>query len=418
MALEPYIMNTTGNLFQSSQSFDGKPQIYRQIKNDTRGYIAELLAKAVDQGALDTLVTDIDERIMLIELLESFGPLNKETNKYDGSTRSGCAVDGEGRPTPNVFTNCQIPQRLPLNELLESKFWNESFYDPLEFEWQPTLFQPAGGMDMIVKGFLRKVGHLITYNAPVDRIQVEDDHVVVQYRDGQDQMTKRADYCISNIPCPILAKIENNFSDNFAKAVNNAKFASSCKVGWQTNTRFWESDKYEIYGGISWTDDIIEQIWYPSNDYFKQKGTLTGAYIHDGSGHQNATDFGKKGLAERLEIAKEGGAKLHDEFNNNTIVPTELGLSIAWQNVPYMAGAWPSWGRGTSDHIYYRELLKPDRRFYIVGDQASTLPGWQEGAMMSAEHVIELITGLKSESEIPAELQAPNTFKVTQGHGQ
>ncbi|MFT5165905.1 MAG: monoamine oxidase, partial [Saprospiraceae bacterium] len=95
---------------------------------------------------------------------------------------------------------------------------------------------------------------------------------------------------------------------------------------------------------------------------------------------------------------------------------TDLGISIAWQNVPYLEGAWPSWDEtGQHDNDDYERLLRPFRsRFFIVGDQASTLPGWQEGAMMSAEHVVEHIAGLE-EVIYPDHIQAPNTIKVMQG---
>ncbi|CAM2069208.1 FAD-dependent oxidoreductase [Sulfidibacter corallicola] len=426
VVLQPYVMNTTGNLFQTSRGALNRPFPYRRMQHDTRGYIAELLAKAVNKGALDREMSG-EDREKLLGLLRTFGPLGKKHNTcedqsdyhYEGSTRVGCGPDPQGTPTPNVFYNCDIPAKMPFRALLDSNFWNTSFYDPFEFEWQPTLFQPVGGMDMIVEGFLRKVGHLITYNAPVTDIDVSDEGVTVAYRIGQREDTLRADYCVSNIPCPVLKDIDNNFREDFAKAVARTTFDASCKVGWQCNTRFWEGHDYQIYGGISWTDDIIEQIWYPSNDYFSKKGTLTGAYIHDGicpDAPRNATEFGKWDLAKRLRVAKEGGARLHREFEDNSIVPTELGLSIAWQNVPYLAGAWPSWGEGQHDDADYRRLLLPDRRFYVVGDQASTLPGWQEGSMMSAEHVVELIGGLKP-AIVPEDCTAPNTFKITRGHG-
>lgn len=425
--LEPYIMNTTGNLFQSTADrFTEDPKVYRQIQNDTRGYIAEMLAKCVNKGALDDELDD-DDKQNLLSLLQSFGPLGqrhkscggKPDYRYEGSTRTGCADDVNGRETPNVFYNCQIPAKASLDQLLDSKFWENSFYDPVEFEWQPTLFQPVGGMDGIVHGFVRAIGNLITYNAPVTRIRNTRNGVEVTYRDGNTEITREADYCVSNIPCPILKDIRNNFSDRFQLAIERTTFDSSCKVGWQCNTRFWESDKYQIYGGISWTDDIIEQIWYPSNDFFGQKGTLTGAYIHDGTcpgDPAHATEFGTYALDKRLRVAKEGGARLHDEFNDDSIVPTDLGVSIAWQNVVHQKGAWPSWGNHQHDDADYRRLLLPDGRFYVVGDQASTLPGWQEGAMMSAEHVVELIGGLK-EAMVPEDVTAPDTFKVTRGHG-
>ncbi|MBR9920346.1 MAG: NAD(P)-binding protein [Bacteroidetes bacterium] len=417
VALEPYLMNTTGNLFQTSKGADQSPQIYRKLQNDTRGYISELLAKAVSQGALDKELNK-EDRGKLMSLLKQFGSL-KETKdrkgqlKYQGTTRDGCGPDPDGNPTPNVFYNCEAPEVNPLETLLNSEFWENSFYDPMEFEWQPTLFQPVGGMDKIVEGFLRKVGHLITYNAPITGVETGENSVTVTYKDGNTERQKSADYCVSNIPCPILNEIDNNFADDFKLAVERTTFDDSCKVGWQCNTRFWESNKYQIYGGISWTDDIIEQIWYPSNDYFTQKGTLTGAYIHG----KNATEFGELSLDERLRRAKAGGARLHPEFRDNSIVPTQLGLSIAWQNIPYAGGAWPSWGENVHDDADYERILLPDRRFYIVGDQASTLPGWQEGAMMSAEHVVNLISGLKPHV-VPEGTKAPNTLRVTQGIGR
>jgi hypothetical protein len=37
--------------------------------------------------------------------------------------------------------------------------------------------------------------------------------------------------------------------------------------------------------------------------------------------------------------------------------------------------------------------------------------------MMSAEHVVDLITERKRPEDVPATLRAPDTIKVTQGHG-
>ncbi len=53
--------------------------------------------------------------------------------------------------------------KLALKELLSSEFWRYRFYQSFEYEWQPTLFQPIGGMDKIVDGFLNKIGQLIQY---------------------------------------------------------------------------------------------------------------------------------------------------------------------------------------------------------------------------------------------------------------
>ncbi|MCB1041898.1 MAG: FAD-dependent oxidoreductase [Acidobacteria bacterium] len=416
VALEPYIMNASGNLFQSDDSFGGRAKPYRVLQHDSRGLIAELLAKAVNQGALNQDL-QLEDRARMISLLRRFGPLGGFCDSgdliYRGSTRTGCSN------SPNVFNDCDAPVPLSRQELLRSEFWTANFYDPLEFEWQPTLFQPVGGMDMIVEGFMRHVGHMVTCNAPVTHIEVSEWGVYVTYQFGSARLSKFADYCVSNIPCPILRRIPHNFERSFSDAVRRTGFSAACKVGWQCESRFWESDPYQIYGGISWTDDLIEQIWYPSHDPFTQKGTLTGAYIHDGfcSGdEQNASLFGSWNLNQRLQVARTGAAKLHPEFLDERLVKQALGLSVAWQNVPFLEGAWPNWGGQQFDDADYRRLLLPDRRFYVVGDQASTLPGWQEGAVMSAEHVVGLITGLTSHY-VPDHVTAPDTLKVTRSQG-
>jgi monoamine oxidase len=246
----------------------------------------------------------------------------------------------------------------------------------------------------------------------VEEIRLEDSSVEVVYRDGftGDLERKRADWCVSNIPLPVLQTIPANFADDFRAAVKRGRFAATCKVGWQANRRFWEGSADQIYGGISWIDHPITQMWYPSYDYFTAKGTLTGAYNYD----DVARRFGALGLGERLAEARRGATRLHPEFADPAVVPEELGLSIAWHNVPFQRGGWAEWDDSAADADAYERLLAPDRRFHVVGDQVSTLPGWQEGAMMSAEHVIEQIAGIRPLA-VPDIRQAPRSKRLVQG---
>ncbi len=422
--LEIYVMSTTANLYQSAKGFDGEAMVRRQLAADAQGYISELLAKSVCKGTFDQELTE-DERKELLDLLRVFGDLNAAGStctakdlgcdlpgsyKYCGSTRAVCSEE------LTVYEACMAPTPIPLKTLLHSKFWNSgqgSFYQPLEFEWQPTLFQPVGGMDQIVEGFKRKVGGLIDYGSEVTKLSLTDDGVEVEYlnRFSGERSSARADWCLSNIPLPLLQKIPANFSPDFKEAVDHGKFAPTCKVGWQANQRFWESDTYQIYGGISYIDSTITQMWYPSNDYFTKTGTLTGAYNYE----KRAVELGAMKLDKRLETARTQGALLHPEFKDRKIVPEELGLSIAWHNVPFQHGGWASWDSSSEkDRDAYARLLAPDRRFHVVGDQVSTLPGWQEGAMMSAEHVVEQIARLRPLT-VPEILRAPDTRRLVMG---
>jgi len=40
------------------------------------------------------------------------------------------------------------------------------------------------------------------------------------------------------------------------------------KIGMQFKRRFWEEDEM-IYGGITYTNNLLYQIFYPSNDYLR-----------------------------------------------------------------------------------------------------------------------------------------------------
>ncbi len=435
VALEIYVMETMANLFQRDKAFGGKAQVRRRIANDVQGYISEMLAKAVNQNALKEELND-EDRDRLLCLLKNFGDLGENNTcsscgqtkckncnatscsdcakcdkecttcfEYSGSTRDGCEI--------TVYEPCEPGAKLALKELLSSEFWRYRFYQSFEYEWQPTLFQPVGGMDKIVNGFLRQIGNLIQNQTEVLNIDTRDNGVTVSIRNLKTgaRSNINADYCISNIPLPLLSKIKNNFADDFATAVATCVYDPTCKLGWQANRRFWDDNKNQIYGGISYTDDPITQMWYPSYDYFTRNGTLTGVYNYD----KDAIAFGNMSLEERIRMARRGSVKFHPEFADTKLVPSDKAISIAWQNIPNEGGGWANWDPHSQDHAKaYSRLLAPDRRFFVTGDQVSQLPGWQEGAMMSAQHVVEQIGGRRLLT-VPQIRRAPNTRRLIHG---
>jgi monoamine oxidase len=407
--LEIYVMSTRANLYQTELSFDRKPLPNRQIANDTRGWIAELLAKAINKDAIDQPLSAADKKRFL-GLLSVFGDLDKKTLEYKGSSRSGYTVQ------PGVLTPGTIVPKLDLIPLLRAEFWRHKFYQPEDYEWQPTLFQPVGGMDGIVKGFLPHVEKLILRDREVVAVTNSATGVEVVHRKGttkDDRQTLKADWCISTIPLPIFNRIikdDESFAKSFRNAVGAVPFAYTCKVGWQADQRFWQTQD-QIYGGISYIDHPITQVWYPSANFFDQtQGVLTGAYNYD----EVAREFGKHDLDERRRIAAEGATRLHKDFDR--FVPRKLGLSIAWHNVPFQEGGWANWDK--VDSVHYNTLLDPDKRVFIAGDQVSYLPGWQEGAMLSAQHVIRGIVTPSVFAAKRALLPAPNTRSMTQGRDE
>ena len=392
--LEIYVIETTANLFHVKDAFGGQPLVRRRIDNDADAYIGELLSKVVSQGSLDQTL-DAADKENLLSLLAVFGDLQAGKPCAPGAhcpPRNTLCED-----PATVVDLCEPRPRLQLKELLNSRFWQHRFYGEENYDYQPTLFQPIGGMDKIIEAFQRKVGHLIKYNCEVTEIRLLSDGVQITYRDrrhGSEEM-QQADYCLSSIPLPVLQKIPCNFSDEFKKAVDSGRSSPVCKVGWQANERFWESDKYQIFGGVSFTDEIIREVWYPSHGFFGKSGALVGGYMAG----NDAAEFGKMSCSQRLSVARSIAGKLHPEFLDDRIVPPNRGISIAWQNIPSQLGGFPGLGQDRAEaRMAYLRLLQPDGRFYVIGDQVSPLTAWQEGALMSVEQVIKQISGQPASS--------------------
>ena len=75
--LEVEINTSRSTLMQSKDLNGGKPVEQRQVINDTRGWISELLAKCIDQHGLDQVLSKDDTERMLA-FLQTYGDLDHD----------------------------------------------------------------------------------------------------------------------------------------------------------------------------------------------------------------------------------------------------------------------------------------------------------------------------------------------------
>lgn len=382
VAMEPYIFASRANLLQSDQALGGQPVQLRRIKHDLRGRLSEMLAKVPDPAALDASIT-AEDHAAFKGMLEQFGALNRQGDRlvYRSSSRAGYSVPpGAGRDPGTLYPD------LELKTLLDSDFWRNGLFNDMTDYWQTSLMQPVGGMDMIVKGFLaaaipggRTVRDLVVTESPVREVVNTETGVVVVHAKGREQ----ADYCISTMAPSVLARVKNNFRPAYADALTRIQDTPAFKLGWQATHRFWEEND-QIYGGISWTDHPITQLWYPSDSYFSKTGVLTGAY----NSGANAQLFGALSHPERVALALEGGEKLHPGFSN--WVHRDRALSIAWHNMPHFPGGWQN-NPPELDPQAYARLTVPEGNVMLAGDFLSYWWGWKEGAIRSADLAVQAI---------------------------
>lgn len=427
VALEPYIFQSNYNLLQSPKFNNGLPIAYNQVNFSLKGQVAEMLAAAVKNGHMFDELSP-DRRQQVLNMLQQFGDLTND-HVFKGSSRLGYSDYPGGWRHPGV-----INPVVPLEKTLDSGFVGEGnpetspgsfLFNANNIDWQNSLMQPIGGMDRVWQRLLvqtippsavrirsgdprahglgardahqathRYVGDMVLLNHRVTAIN--DDagankiHIDFQSTDPVSGKTTTgrdtADFCFCSMAPNLLAKTPNNLPKTFNDNLAAVKQTPAIKVGWQTRSRFWQSEN-NIYGGISWTDDIIGQIWYPSEDFNATTGVLTGAY-NRGDG---ATTFGDYKQPERIARALAGGRKLHPNFDAK--VYADKGLTIAWQYMPFQVGGWASDTANTQKPVYEAITALPQGRLYLAGDAYSYLPGWQEGAITSVYAAIAALAG-------------------------
>lgn len=343
--------------------------------------MAEIMAKNFDRHELNQPLSEYEAETLL-GAMRSFGDLS-EGDLYKGTFRAGYRSGG--------FLDHGVQRDIvALSELLKSRFMRNAL-NANEGDTGPILFQAVGGMDKIVEGFVKQLKDKIYYNVIVSSVQLAEDKVNIVYENSGSKYLVEADYCLNCIPTHLMAGIDNNFPPEYVKAMRYPKRGSAYKSAFQTKTRFWE--KEDIYGGISWTNQPMRQLWYPTHGMHKEKGVILSAYDYG-----NGMHFTQLSQEDRLESVIRQGEKLHVDYRQQV----EKGVTVAWHRMNHMLGCSARWGRSFGGmtpeaEAMYHILRQPaGGRHYAIGDQISMHSAWQESAVLSAHWAINHMVGLQT----------------------
>ncbi len=400
---------------QNEAAMGGKPAVMRQVVNDTRGHVSELLMKCMNQGALDAEVTGEDRQRML-DFLRVYGPLD-EAGKYTGSDRAGYSKTAGAGDETGVLS-----EPIDLHTLLQAEFWQGMLFDE-QFDMQATMFQPVGGMDRIPFAFAKSLGDLVQYDSAVTSLHKSAKGVSVEYLQGGLGKKIEADFCICALPLNILHKIPNNLGTPYKKVLGECTYASAYKIAWESR-RFWEQD-YNIYGGLEFCHTGCSPIWFPSAGLFSDRGVVVSGYSDEGHTEFASLSMEDKFAKSRLSIERLHPGHGHElekpiyygwgksEWNQGSWIRTygpgqdreeaatlrgPGGKQVGKQQSPGVAvnkqtgqGAAPAAAR-TQTNEGYETLIKPDERIIFAGDHVTHIVAWQEGAALSALRAVQLIS--------------------------
>jgi monoamine oxidase len=351
--------------------------VQRTAVADLQGHTAELLAKAVRQNALSQELTAEDAE-RLIEFLRVYGDLPEDLI-YRGSSRRGFVT-----PPGAAGQAAGIGHPYDLSALLQSRLWRY-LGAAWSYNQQMTMLAPVHGMDMIVRGFEQHVGHLIQFGAEVRAIRRTPQGVRILYWDQPHRQLQEVTgtFCICTIPLSVLASIPGDYLPGMKNAIDNVSYATATRVGLQFNKRFWEEDE-NIYGGITWTNQIIQQILYPFIGLGQEKGVLLAAYPFG----TNSFELSSLWPADLLRRTLSELGHIHPQASSHY----DNGVTVTWHLIHYNLGCFAAYS-DVARETFYPILQQTDGHIYLAGEHMSYLTGWQEGAVLSALAVVERIHG-------------------------
>ncbi|PCJ17406.1 MAG: twin-arginine translocation pathway signal protein [SAR86 cluster bacterium] len=368
--LEVFINENKTSWLQDDAMLGGKPIRNIDYTTNTRGFLAELLAKSFSAVEMDQPFSDSEAEVLL-GMIRSFGDLS-EDDLYKGSFRAGYASGG--------FLNHGVQKdMIAFRDLLKTRMGRQML-SANEGDTGPVLLQASGGMDKIIQGFTNHVGDRIKYHAMVSSVQVKESGVDISYDQDGTRHLLQVDYCFNSIPSHLMTGIENNFSSGYVKAMKYIRRGNAYKAAFQAKERFWE--KEDIYGGISWMNNETGQIWYPSHGIHKAKGIILGCYTYGGGDYLTSLTH-----KERVETHLADGEKIHANYRNLVEKP----ITVAWHRMNHMLGCAARWNRtrggwSHEEEAMYHELQAPvNGRHYMIGDQITMHSAWQESAVLSAQ---------------------------------
>lgn len=361
---------------EKSAALAGQPIRWRTAKADVYGYVSELLAKATDQGALDSRLTGADKE-RLIAFLQNFGAIKGKADgfAYTGSDRRGYATEPGA-----AFDAGKVLGPVPsLSDVIASGV-GQRFSFEFGYDQAMLMFQPVGGMDAIPYALAKAVGKdRITYGAKALEVTDLQDGAEVTYADGHGRTrTERADFVVAALPPMVMARIKHNLGADVTAALKYPVATPVGKIGLEYRRRWWETDEH-IYGGITPTDMDLSTIWYPSYGYQGRRGTLIGYYNFG----DNALAYSQLPHAQRLERALSRGVKIHGETYRTEL---DHSFSVAWHRTPHIEGGWVGWPSQTGPE--YKLLNKQAGHVHFAGDWLSHVIAWQHGAFTSARKAV------------------------------
>ncbi len=231
-----------------------------------------------------------------------------------------------------------------------------------------------GGSQRLPEAIVSQLKTKPLLNKIVDKIETNASFVKVRCKD---KSTIKAKFCISTIPFPAFKNIQiKNLNQIQTEAINQLPYTQITQFHLGIKSKFWEEDQLPI---SMWTDAKIGR-------FFGDKGS---------NGVENFMCW-TNGL-EAIELDK-----LSEKNANETIIKNfedlrpaskgkiEVLKTISWGKNPFNGGAYSHFAPNQINK-FVKNMALPLNRLHFAGEHTSLINNGMEGALESAERVIDEI---------------------------
>lgn len=298
---------------------------------------------------------------------------------YRPDGRQGFRQGRGGRHQPGVAED-----PLSLEQILRLGLWlDDPRRSPDVIDEQIAMFEIEGGNDGLVTALVKSLRGRLQLGRRLERVIQTPEGVVLEGQDGgsrgQDGMPVRqlADRVVLALQPQAMQRLDLDLPGRIRAGLAALKPRFAVKVAGWMQRRFWEEDE-AIYGGISFTNLPIQQLWYPNQDLGQATGGLMVlAYAALEAGEA----LGNLEPDLRCRAAAALASRIHPQIQQE--LDPERMVTIAWQNIEGIESPWVAWTPELHRDLF-AELTRPHGRIALAGDWCSHLPAWQEGAIRSA----------------------------------
>ncbi len=296
------------------------------------------------------------------------------------------------------------------------------------------------GMEALPRAMGRSLEGAIRFSARVTQVEItSDNRVRVTWLDGSATKSSVHDYVICCLPAPVLSRIDFSppLGHRQSQALRSVSYASAAKTLVYCTERPWEFTD-GIYGGGSYTDQLTQQIWYPSDnsvpagedrtvsftggdssdpdsaysaaplyysaqsaDASRSPGVLTAAYMWETNARRFAAIDDGDRTAAVLKILRQ----FHPEIER--YVEDVVHLVWDYEQSPGF-GAFAYFGPGEHQR-YLASLAMPHPiekpRIFFAGEHLAVAHAWIQGAIQTALDAV--INVLMAEPRLTLDITDP-----------